>query len=318
VSSLPAAGPGRALALINPLAARGRARRSWPQVRRILQEAGWHLHAVVTRSPHEGHDLARTAAGTYDVVIAVGGDGTAHWVINGLLRSDAPPPLALIPEGTANDFARCLGVPLSPVAAARGLARAHRRRVDVGEVNGRYYATISGVGFDAEVARRVNRWPRWIRGTAVYVTGILVTLLTYRPVEVTLVLDGSARSVRLYLLAVANTTSYGGGMYMAPHARVDDGELAVVYATDLTPLQTLVVLPSVFSGRHLLHPKVAHTTARTVRVDSSAPLSIHADGEVVGTVPAAFRVVPGALEVLVPGQPQAPASPGTVQGPVVP
>ncbi|MDQ7819504.1 MAG: diacylglycerol kinase family lipid kinase [Armatimonadota bacterium] len=286
--------------MINPFAARGRARRTWPRVRTVLQQAGWTLEEVVTGSPQEAEARARAAGGAWDVVVAVGGDGTSHWVINGLLRADSPPPLALIPEGTANDFARSLGIPLSPIAAARALVGAVRRRVDVGEVNGRYYATISGVGFDAEVARRVNRWPRWIRGTAVYVAGILITLATYRPVEVTLVVDGSSRRVRLYLLAAANTNWYGGGMYMAPHARIDDGLLAVVYATDLTPLQTLRVLPSVFSGRHLLHPKVAHTTARTVQVDSATPLAIHADGEVVGTVPASFRVIPQALDVLVP------------------
>ncbi len=303
MSPSPRAGTGRALVLINPFAARGRARRTWPQVRRVLEQTGWAVDEVITRSPQEAEALARRAGGACDVVVAAGGDGTTHWVINGLLRGDAPPPLALIPEGTANDFARCLGVPLSPVAAAREMARMTRRRVDVGEVNGRYYATISGVGFDAEVARRVNRWPRWIRGTAVYVTGILVTLVTYRPVDVTLAIDGSSRGVRLFLLAAANTNWYGGGMYMAPHARIDDGALAVVYATDLSPLETLRVLPSVFSGRHLLHPKVAHTTARTVRVDSSTPLAIHADGEVVGTVPATFRIVPQALEVLVPDRP---------------
>ena len=87
---------------------------------------------------------------------------------------------------------------------------------------------------------------------------------------------------------------------MAPHASIEDGLLAVVYATDLTKLETLVVLPKVFSGRHLQHPKVAHTTARDVRVDSAAPLAIHADGEIVGTVPAVFRVVPRAIEVIVP------------------
>lgn len=104
----------------------------------------------------------------------------------------------------------------------------------------------------------------------------------------------------MFLLAAANTNCYGGGMFMAPHAKIDDGLLAVVYATDLTKLETLAVLPRVFSGRHLEHPKVSHTLAHEVRVDSETPLAIHADGESLGTVPAVFRIVPQAIEVIIP------------------
>ncbi len=132
--------------------------------------------------------VQRAGADGYTTVISVGGDGTTHWAVNGLMRSltTPAPALAVIPEGTANDFARCLGIPLKASLAARVLANGVRRRVDVGQMNDRYYATISGVGFDAEVAQRVNQWPRWIRGTT------------------------------------------------APHAKIDDGLVAVVYASDLT------------------------------------------------------------------------------------
>jgi len=299
----PAARDARAIVLINPIAARGHGHRAWPLVREGLTASGLAFDEVTTDSPEEGRDIARRAGDDgYSTVVAVGGDGTTHWAINGLMhsRADPAPALAIIPEGTANDFPRCLGIPLDPYAAARTLVTGIRRRVDVGQVNDRYFATISGVGFDAEVARLVNRWPRWIRGMTVYVAGILQTLITYQPVETTMTLDGQAQTLRLLLLAVANTNWYGGGLYMAPHASVDDGQLAVVYATDLTKLETLAVLPKVFSGRHLGHPKVFHTTAREIRVDSDTPLAIHADGELVGTVPAVFRIVPRAIEVIVP------------------
>ncbi len=294
---------GRALALINPSAARGRGQRAWPALRTSLRTAGLDFEEATTRSPQEGMALAQQAGDDgFETVISVGGDGTTHWAVNGLLRSrvQPAPALAIIPEGTANDFPRSLGIPLNPQASARAVLGGARRRVDVGQVNDRYYVTISGVGFDAEVAQLVNRWPRWVRGTAVYVAGILRTLLTYRPVDTRITIDGREQHIRMFLLAAANTNWYGGGMYMAPHARVDDGLLAVVYATDLTKLETLAVLPKVFSGRHLQHPKVMHTTAREVRVDSETPLAIHADGETVGKVPAVFRIIPQALEVIVP------------------
>ncbi len=299
----PPAGAARAIALINPAAARGRSQRAWPEISADLTEAGLAFDEVTTRSPEEGREIAQRAGGDgYTTVITVGGDGTTHWAINGLMRSrtNPAPALAVIPEGTANDFPRCLGIPLDARAAARALVHGIGRRVDIGQVNDRYYATISGVGFDAEVAQLVNRWPRWIRGTTVYVAGILQTLITYNPVQSRITVDGQEQSLRLFLLAAANTNWYGGGMYMAPHAKIDDGQLAVVYATDLTKLETLAVLPKVFSGRHLQHPKVFHTTAREVRVDSETPLAIHADGETVGTVPAVFRIIPHAIEVIVP------------------
>ena len=293
----------RAIAIINPSSAKGRARRAWPEISATLHDAGLSFDEVTTHSPQEGMERAALAGGDgYGTVISVGGDGTTHWAVNGLMRSrtSPAPTLAIIPEGTANDFPRCLNIPLNPLVAARTILDGSRRRVDVGQVNDRYFATISGVGFDAEVAHLVNRWPRWIRGTTVYVLGILQTLITYRPVDAHITVDGKEQRLKLFLLAAANTNWYGGGMYMAPHASIEDGLLAVVYATDLTKLETLAVLPKVFSGRHLQHPKVAHTTARDVRVDSAAPLAIHADGEIVGTVPAVFRVVPRAIEVIVP------------------
>jgi len=294
---------GRALAIINPFSAKGRAQRAWPEIRATLRDAGLPFDEVTTHSPEEGMELAARAGGDgYAVVISVGGDGTTHWAVNGLMRSRTSlvPALAIIPEGTANDFPRCLHIPLNPRAAARTVLDGTRRRVDIGQVNDRYFATISGVGFDAEVAQLVNRWPRWIKGTTVYVAGILQTLVTYRPVDARITIDGQEQQLKLFLLAAANTNWYGGGMYMAPHASIDDGLLAVVYATDLTKLETLAVLPKVFSGRHLKHSKVAHTTARDVRVDSVAPLAIHADGEIVGKVPAVFRIIPRAIEVIVP------------------
>jgi YegS/Rv2252/BmrU family lipid kinase len=293
----------RAIAVINPLAARGRGRRAWPQIKAELLRSGLPCDEVITQSGEDGMArVQRAGADGYTTVISVGGDGTTHWAVNGLMRSltTPAPALAVIPEGTANDFARCLGIPLKASLAARVLANGVRRRVDVGQMNDRYYATISGVGFDAEVAQRVNQWPRWIRGTTVYVAGILQQLLLYTAADTTITIDGHTQTLKMFLLAAANTNCYGGGMLMAPHAKIDDGLLAVVYASDLTKLETLAVLPRVFSGRHLEHPKVSHTLAREVRVDSKTPLAIHADGESLGTVPAVFRIIPQAIEVVVP------------------
>lgn len=294
----------RHFVIVNPAAGRGRARRAWERVvRPLLQHDGLSFTEVLEERPGQAIPLAEQAAREgYDVIVAVGGDGTVHEVLNGILRPalDRRPAMAIIPGGTGNDFARAVGIPKDAGAAALLLRDGVRRRVDVGQVNDRYYATISGVGFDAEVAAEVNRWPKWVGGTLVYAAGILKKLITYSPTPTQITIDGTTREVPMFLLAAANTPWYGGGMYMAPHARADDGLLGIVLARDLTKLETLAILPKVFSGEHLKHPKVSHQDAYEVRVDCKIPLAIHADGETVGRVPAVFRTVPQAVEVVVP------------------
>lgn len=293
----------RTFVIVNPAAGKGRARRAWNTLRPSLQSAGLRFEEVLEERPRQAVPLAEQAARDgYDVVVAVGGDGTVHEIINGLMRGrpDHPPTLAVIPGGTGNDFARGVGIPKNPAAAADLLLNGTRRRVDLGHVNDRYFGGISGVGFDAEVAYAVNHWPKWIGGTTVYVAAILKMLATYSPAETRISIDGQQQTLAMFLLAAANTCWYAGGMYMAPHARPDDGLLEVIVARDLGKLETLAILPKVFTGEHLKHPKVSHLAAREVRVESNTPLSIHADGESVGKVPATFRAVPKALEVLVP------------------
>jgi len=294
---------GRALVIINPSASRGRGARAWARVRDLVTSHGLSFTEVFSERPRHAWEIAGDAATQgYSTVVAAGGDGTVNEVINGLMQipQEMRPALAVIPGGTGNDFARGIGTPKRAPLAVQALLNGVRKRVDVGQVNGRYFAGISGVGFDAEAARQANAWPRWIGGTALYVAAILKMLVTYSPVEARITIDGRPQTLRMFLLAAANTKWYGGGMLMAPHAEIDDGRLGIVYARDLGKLETLMLLPKVYTGKHLQHPKVSHTTATEVVVESDVPLSIHADGETVGRVPARFRSVPGALEVLVP------------------
>lgn len=295
--------PQRVFVIVNPAAGKGRGRRAWRLVGPALRDAGVTFDETLEERPGQAIPIAEEAARAgYELLVAVGGDGTVHEVVNGIMRAGLPraPALAIIPGGTGNDFARGVGVPRDPLAAGRLLlGTGMRRRVDLGRVNDRYFVGISGVGFDAEVAAKVNSWPKWIGGTTLYIAAILTMLVAYRPVPTSVAIDGDEQRLQLFLLAAANTPWYGGGMYMAPHARPDDGHLEIITAWDLGKLETLQLLPKVFSGAHLRHPKVAHRAAYEVRVDSEVPLAIHADGETVGRVPAVFRAVPQALEVIV-------------------
>jgi diacylglycerol kinase (ATP) len=253
-----------------------------------------------SRTERRGHAMELAASAPADVVIAVGGDGTVHEVANGILKSGSQAALGVVPVGTGSDFARALRLPRDPLAAARALVTAERRRIDVGEVNGRCFLTISGVGFDGEVAQQVNTWPKIFGGTLMYVLGILKNLVTYSPVDVEIVLDGQPQRERLFLIALGNTAWNAGGMWLVPAARPDDGIFDIVIAGPLTKFEALMVLPKVFSGRHLGHPKVRQARAREVRITSATPLAIQADGESIGRLPATYTVRPGALTVLAP------------------
>ncbi|MDR7556261.1 MAG: diacylglycerol kinase family lipid kinase [Armatimonadota bacterium] len=287
----------RVCAIVNPQAGWGRGARIWPQVRSVLEQAGWSIAATMTERRGHALEVARTARA--DLVVAVGGDGTAHEVVNGLLATGRGGPLGIVPVGTGCDFARAIGLPRDALAAARALPGCGLRQVDVGRVNDRYFVTIAGVGFDGEVAARVNRWPKLVGGTVMYVAGILTTLATYTPAEVDLEVDGASTRERIFLLAVGNTAWNAGGMWLVPGARPDDGVLDAVVAGPLGRLETLAVLPKVFSGRHVHHAKVRQVRARVIRV-RGGPLAIQADGELVGRLPATFSVVPRALTVLAP------------------
>ncbi len=290
-------------AVINPVAGGGRGYRAWARIRPVLRATGADLAEMLVDGPGRAEEVAaRAATQGYEVIVSVGGDGTVYETLNGMLRARPhhPPALAIIPGGTSNVFARGLDIPRDPGAAAGLLFHGVRRRVDVGQVNDRYFAAVAGVGFDAAVAWRARRWPRWMDGTARHVGAGLATLARYRATEARITVDGETVDVPLYFLTAANTPWYGASIRIAPHARPDDGQLAVVYATGLRPFETIALLFKAIAGTHLRDAKVGHATAREVRVESAVPLPVQADGDPVGYTPVTFRCRPGALEVLVP------------------
>lgn len=299
--------------ILNPAAGGGRALRLEPSIEAFLRERG--LAARITRTEAPGHaaDLAAEAAAAgASTLVAVGGDGTVHEVVNGLLGGDVGrspalgqprerlPELAVVPAGTGNDFARTLGIPRAADRALPVLADGRSRRVDVGRVGRRYFVNIAGVGFDAEVAADVNRRPKRLPGFLPYVLGVFRILARYQPTPVRFRLDGVAHAGPILLLAVGNARFYGGGMMLCPDASVDDGVFDVCVGGDVGKLETLRLLVKVFKGAHVGHPRVTMYRARTVEVESATPLYVHADGEVIGQVPVAFTCLPGALAVRVP------------------
>jgi len=291
----------RTLCIFNPVAGRGRSARVWQRLGGSF-ESDPNVDVVATERPGHATELARGAVRRgYGAVVAVGGDGTVHEVVNGL-AGQTDVALAIVPAGSGNDFSRSLGIPQRPSVAARLLReRAGLRTVDLGRVGDEYFTSVAGVGFDAEVAAAANLNGAVGQGTFRYLHALAKTLSAYRNAPVVLrVDDREPLKTDILLLAAGNAKFYAGGMKIVPSAEVDDGMLDLVIAAGLTKFETLRALPRVYRGTHVSLPKISTVRARKVAVESPVALSVHADGEIVGRVPVTIECVPRALRVLVP------------------
>jgi diacylglycerol kinase (ATP) len=291
--------------IVNPTAGHGRALQTWRRVEVLAQAAGPYGIKITQQARH-GEALAREAvAEGYDRVIVLGGDGTVNEVIQGLVHT--PVPLAVIPTGTGNDWVRTAGVPRD---LERALAIAYRGRVarhDVGLVTGqRYFMNIAGVGFDAEVSRLLNdnaKLLKLVPGTLPTLLSIVGTLFRFRGARMTCDIDGErVEAPRLFLMAVGLNQYYGGGMQILPQAVPDDGYFDLAWADDLPIASLPGLMGKIYKGQHLDHPKVQIRRAKQVRIESAQPVSYHLDGDVAGTTPVEFTLIPQALSVMLPAQ----------------
>ena len=287
----------RALAIVNPAAGKGKGAKLVPHLARDLAAAGLSVDVVTTPAPGEAARLAAHAVEDgYARVIAVGGDGTANEVANGLVDTDVA--LALFPIGSGNDFARALGYPRRRKQIAAFLARARKRRIDVGEANGRVFLNATGVGIDGHVAERVIAVSRVVGPALGYFVGSLVSIATFRPPTMRIRIDGALREGPHMMVLAANGTHFGSGMRVAPNAKLDDGLLDVIVGGDLSRWQSLVALGKIYRGTHVDGKTIFHFRASEVEVEFDAPLPGQLDGEYARMSGLSMRVRPGALLVL--------------------
>jgi len=283
--------------LANPSAADGRSLKCLDIVRATLEERGAEYRMASPSGRDAARQVAREAAERGETVAAVGGDGTIG-LIAGALR-DTPGRLAIIPAGRGNDFARVLGIPTEPAAAALVALDGVEQTVDVGNVDGETFVCIASLGFDSD-ANRIANEAKLVKGNLVYLYAALRALIGWKHASFRVVVDGEVHEVRGWSVAVANSKAYGGGMYIAPQAELDDGELDVVMGAESSKLTFLKDLPKVFKGTHASLSYVQTLRGKKVELSADRPFDIYADGDPIGSLPATVSISPRSLKVLVP------------------
>ena len=302
----------RTLVVLNPAAAGGRVERQADAVAEAFRSAGVRVELVRTQRP--GHATALVSSALqdgYDQIVAVGGDGTLNEVLNGMYAGKQPrrseASLAVLPFGTGTDFRRTLHLPRG-LRALDHILRGRAKAIDVGCVTHglaeggeavRYFVNVADFGMGGEVVRRVNATSKVFGGFASFLYGVVSSLLTYENPRLHLEIDGVAVEGRMNNVIVANGQFYGGGMHIAPEARLDSGGFEVYTIGDVGKLEAIANLPKLYQGRLLKRvDKVSYAFAHRVVARSDDVVLLNLDGEQPGRLPATFEVLPRSLHVI--------------------
>jgi len=305
------AGPAfapRTKVIVNPAARGGKTAKQWPIISELLKHNDISFDYAFTEGKGHGINLAKEAVDTgYELIVAVGGDGTANEVLNGIIDKDgkSKATLGIICTGTGRDCIRSLNIPADFSKACKVLSDRNCINIDLGHVeyisngrkNQRYYINTAGLGFAASVAERTRRFKR-LGGTIPFLIAFSTVFIAYKAKNTVFDIDGQIQQQRNLLIAVNNGRYFGGGMKIAPDADPCDGLLDVVTIRDVNKLRLLYNFPRLYKGTHITHPMVNTYKAKLIDVKTSKKLLLQMDGEVVGEAPANFRVIPSALRVV--------------------
>ncbi|HEV7503481.1 MAG TPA: diacylglycerol kinase family protein [Thermoanaerobaculia bacterium] len=291
--------PGSIRFLVNPASGRGTGRAHVDRIRVLASRHGAGL--VVTRKVSDLWEQARRAAedGVERLLVA-GGDGTMHLAIQGLAGTACA--LGVIPLGTGNDFAGTLAVPPELEPAVERAITGEIRSIDLLRVGETYSVSYAGVGFDSEVTRYANEGVKFLRGPLVYFYSVIHTLITFEPPRMRVVHDGGTFEGKVMFAVVNNLPRFGGGMRIAPDAKIDDGLLDLVIVKEVPKSVLLSIFPKVYTGKHVGHPAVQIVRTKRAEITIDRALTMYGGGEPLRPMtagePVAVEVVPGGLRVV--------------------
>jgi len=311
------------LVIINPESASGVTRDVWPRIASDLRAHFGSFTTAFTAKAGDGTELAAEAARKgAKLIIACGGDGTISEVANGILNSGKDAELGILPRGTGGDFRRTLGIPVRTRDAAKTLREGKTQAIDVGRVtfinhqgvqDSKYLLGMASFGMSAAVIDRVKEggpeWlpsnaPKWLKGRIAYGASMLQTAMSSPKTRVVIQLDDrTEQHLTIANVCIANARYFGGGMKIAPDAKLTDGQFDVITIGDLGSLKILTNAPRIYLGSHLSMEQVHHALARKIvarPANKNTQVAIEVDGELPGYLPATFQVVPKALRVRCP------------------
>jgi diacylglycerol kinase (ATP) len=304
---------GRVVFVVNPASANGSTRRRWPEIARLAAERGLGGETLFSERPGHAADLAhRAARDGARLVVAVGGDGTVHEAVNGLMRVEAErrPELATIPRGTGKDFARSFRIPGGAEEALAVARDGAVRIVDVGRAaftardgtpRESYFANFGGAGISGAVAARANTSSKALGGKASFFWATTAVFLRWQNSAYEVTIDGERRAGKMLEVIAAIGDQLAGGMRLAPHADPGDGLFDIVLIGDATKVDFVRTLPKIYRGTYLPHPRAEVVKGKRVEIETALPVPIALDGEQPGTTPAVFEVVPAALRLRISG-----------------
>jgi YegS/Rv2252/BmrU family lipid kinase len=253
---------------------------------------------VRTGSLQHGIEEARGANEAGEIPVVMSGDGLVGAIGGALAQTGAS--MGIIPGGRGNDLARVLDIPKDPSGSVAVLAEGNEREIDVGEANGQRFLCIASCGFDSD-ANRIANEARLIRGNLVYAYAAFRTLASWKPAAFKVIVDGGAPfEFEGYSVAVGNSQAFGGGMFVAPHAVLDDGLLDVITVSDVSKLRYITGLPKVFKGEHIQNEEVTEIRGATVEISADRDFAVYADGEHITDLPATLGTLTRALRVIAP------------------
>lgn len=308
------------LVIVNPESASGSTRKKWPQIASDLRSHFGPFKVAFTARPGDAENLASDRARQgVKLIVACGGDGTISEVANGILDSGKDAELGILPSGTGGDFRRTLQIPTQARSAAAVLRTGQTRLIDVGRVSfinndgvdvSRYFLGVASCGMSTKVIERVKKgtpdWlpenvPAWLGGRVSFGAALLQSAARTASSELMVQLDDShERHLTVTNLCIANARYFGGGMKIAPQAKLADGKFDVISFADLSAFKIFSSAPRLYTGSHLSMPEVSHTLARKVSVRPAKQanvIAIEIDGELPGRLPATFQIIPEALRV---------------------
>jgi diacylglycerol kinase (ATP) len=298
----------RTVFLVNPASANGKTGKRWPEIGRAAQAAGLRGEAIFSERPGHLGDLAREAADEgATLLVVVGGDGTVHEVVNGIAGRDGI-ELALIPRGTGWDFARTHKIPKRLGEALRIAKEGQVRSFDLGRATyladgsdqTAWFANMASVGMSGAVAAKANSTTKALGAKTSYLLALGAVFARWKNVELRVRVDEEERRGLMEDTIVAVGRYLAGGMMITPDAEPDDELFDVLLIGDVTKTELVRVMPKIYRGTHLPHPKGEVLRGRNVSIEADDPLPIQLDGEQPGTTPVRFEIAPAAIRLRVP------------------